>query len=121
MSASIAIIDYGSGNLRSAAKAFERAVKTAGLDAEVRVTADAASPAAAGESQGTERWLEFLQGGQVKGREVVTIIPASEVTHVQKDTPPASGGSKFETLKGGDYTRLWINRGGTHYLVHFPA
>ena len=88
---------------------------------QVRVTADAASPAAAGESKGTERWLEFLQGGQVKGREVVTIIPASEVTHVQKDTPPASGGSKFETLKGGDYTRLWINRGGTHYLVHFPA
>ncbi len=38
----VAIVDYGSGNLRSAAKAFERAVSEAGLDAEVRVTADPA-------------------------------------------------------------------------------
>ena len=36
----VAIIDYGSGNLRSAAKAFERAAREAGLDLEVLVTAD---------------------------------------------------------------------------------
>ena len=35
---SIAIIDYGSGNLCSAAKAFERAARTIGLDSEVKVT-----------------------------------------------------------------------------------
>ncbi len=38
----VAIIDYGSGNLHSAAKAFERAVGEAGLDLDVSVTADAA-------------------------------------------------------------------------------
>ncbi len=36
----VAIIDYGSGNLRSAAKSFERAAGEAGLDLEVLVTAD---------------------------------------------------------------------------------
>jgi len=36
----VAIIDYGSGNLRSAAKAFERAAREAGLELEVVVTAD---------------------------------------------------------------------------------
>jgi len=36
----IAIIDYGSGNLRSAAKAFERAGRDAGLVADVLVTSD---------------------------------------------------------------------------------
>ncbi len=36
----IAIIDYGSGNLHSASKAFERAGRDAGLDAKVKVTAD---------------------------------------------------------------------------------
>ena len=36
----IAIIDYGSGNLRSAAKAFERAGRDAGLAADVLVTSD---------------------------------------------------------------------------------
>ena len=36
----VAIIDYGSGNLRSAANAFERAVREAGTDDEVLVTDD---------------------------------------------------------------------------------
>ncbi|MEM9278496.1 MAG: imidazole glycerol phosphate synthase subunit HisH [Pseudomonadota bacterium] len=36
----VAIIDYGSGNLRSAQKAFERAASEAGLDAEVMLTGD---------------------------------------------------------------------------------
>jgi glutamine amidotransferase len=38
----VAIIDYGSGNLRSAAKAFERASREAGADADIVVTADPA-------------------------------------------------------------------------------
>ncbi|MCV6601665.1 MAG: imidazole glycerol phosphate synthase subunit HisH, partial [Cohaesibacter sp.] len=37
---SIAIIDYGSGNLCSAAKAFERAADMVGLKAPVKVTSD---------------------------------------------------------------------------------
>jgi glutamine amidotransferase len=36
----VTIIDYGSGNLRSAAKAFERAAREAGTGHEVLVTAD---------------------------------------------------------------------------------
>ncbi|MFO1163157.1 MAG: imidazole glycerol phosphate synthase subunit HisH [Reyranellaceae bacterium] len=36
----VAIVDYGSGNLRSAAKAFERAARESGLDDRVLVTAD---------------------------------------------------------------------------------
>jgi len=36
----IAILDYGSGNLRSAEKAFERAAREHGLSADVRVTDD---------------------------------------------------------------------------------
>jgi imidazole glycerol-phosphate synthase subunit HisH len=37
---SVAIIDYGSGNLHSAAKAFERASREAGLDLTIAVTSD---------------------------------------------------------------------------------
>ena len=37
---SVAIVDYGSGNLHSAAKAFERAAHEAGLDQPIRVTND---------------------------------------------------------------------------------
>lgn len=34
----VAIIDYGSGNLRSAVKAFERAARDGGIDAEIQLT-----------------------------------------------------------------------------------
>ena len=40
MTASVAIIDYGSGNLRSAAKAFERSVRALRADTDVVVTSD---------------------------------------------------------------------------------
>ncbi|HET7412894.1 MAG TPA: imidazole glycerol phosphate synthase subunit HisH, partial [Pararhizobium sp.] len=37
----VAIIDYGSGNLRSAVKAFERAAREAGIAAEIDLTTEA--------------------------------------------------------------------------------
>jgi glutamine amidotransferase len=40
MSQTIAIVDYGSGNLHSAAKAFERAAAESGIPATIRVTSD---------------------------------------------------------------------------------
>jgi len=43
----VAIVDYGSGNLHSAAKAFERAAQDAGLDQPIVVTADPRKVAAA--------------------------------------------------------------------------
>ena len=40
MTGTVTIIDYGSGNLRSAAKAFERAVRETGTGMDIRVTSD---------------------------------------------------------------------------------
>lgn len=86
---------------------------------QVRVTETPASPPAAGQTPQYERWAEFMRGGKVVGREVVTIVPASDIKQVAEMTPPPSGGQRAEVLKGGDYLRLWINRGGNHYLIHF--
>ncbi|MGH6975025.1 MAG: imidazole glycerol phosphate synthase subunit HisH, partial [Stellaceae bacterium] len=44
---SMVLIDYGSGNLRSAAKAFERAAREEGLEGAVTVTGDARALASA--------------------------------------------------------------------------
>jgi glutamine amidotransferase len=44
---SVAIVDYSSGNLHSAAKAFERAAREAGLDQPIVVTQDPAAVARA--------------------------------------------------------------------------
>ena len=88
---------------------------------QVRLTAQEAKPDAVGASQNIERWVEFLQKGTVKGREVVSIVPEAEVKNVVKDAPPKAGMSKVQTLKGNEYVRVWINKGGNHYLIHFPT
>jgi hypothetical protein len=104
-----------------------RAVKADGKDLkagtyQVRLTAEDAAPAAAGIKM--ERWVEFVQGGKVAGREVASIIPADEV----KDTQPGpdlpgrapKAGTRVDMLKGGDYLRVWIAKGGVQYLIHLP-
>lgn len=88
---------------------------------QVRLTADPAKPDAVGTSGKLERWVEFVQKGQVKGREVVSIVPQNEIQMVQKDAPPHANGSKVEMLKGNEYLRVWINKAGNHYLIHLPA
>jgi len=86
----------------------------------VKVTSQPSKPDAVGQTEQLERWAEFLKGKDVAGREVVTIVPQAEIKQVVKDAPPASGGSKVQVLRGNEYLRVWFNRGGTHYLMHFP-
>jgi hypothetical protein len=88
---------------------------------QLKLTAQAATPPATGQTPNSERFVELVQGGQVKARDVVTIVPQSEIDKVQKDAPPPPNGSKVQLLKGGDYLRVWINRGGNHYLLHLPT
>jgi hypothetical protein len=88
---------------------------------QVRLTADTAGQDAKGQTKSLERWAEFMKGGKVVGREVVTIVPQADTSKVQKDTPPRPGASKVETLKGGDYVRVWINKSGNYYLVYLPV
>jgi hypothetical protein len=88
---------------------------------QVRLTAQEARPNAIGTSENLERWAEFVQRGTVKGREIVTIVPQSEIKLVVKDAPPPPGGSKVQVLRGNEYLRIWFNKGGTHYLIHLPT
>lgn len=93
----------------------------------VRLTAQSAQPTVAGQLPDLNRWVEFVQGGAAKGREVVSIVPADEVNDTQQGPDLAVGkshvprnSSRVEMLKGGDYLRVWFNRGGNNYLVHLP-
>jgi len=73
-----------------------------------------------GQSPEAERYVEFLRGGKVVGRELATVIAASEIGQVAKSRRPAPGTSKVERLKGDDYVRVWINRGGMNYIINMP-
>ncbi len=88
---------------------------------QVRLTAEEARPEAAGATGALERWVEFIQDGQVKGREIVSIVPKADVDAVAEQNPPAPGTSRVELLKGDEYLRVWINRGGVSYLIHLPV
>jgi len=54
----------------------------------------------------------------VKGREVVSVVPQSDIAQVAEDKPPAAGACRTDLLKGNDYYRVWCNKAGNHYLVH---
>ena len=87
----------------------------------VRLTAEEAQPAA-GQSAGAERWIEFVRGGKVVGKEVVSIVTDADIAQVAEGPgKPAKGGVRVDTLKGGDYVRVWINRSGNNYLIHLPV
>ena len=109
----------GSVNLSKAARADGKPLAAGTY--QIRLTSEQAMPDAIGQTESAERWVEFVRGGKVVGREVVTIVPQAEIALVQKDAPPPRNGAKVETLKGGDYVRVWINRGGNHYLIHLPV
>lgn len=104
-----------------------RTVKADGKDLragtyQVRLTAQDATPTVPGQKM--ERWVEFVQGGKVAGREVVSIVPADEMKDLMPG-PDAPGrapraGSRVEMLKGNDYLRVWISRNGVNYLIHMP-
>jgi imidazole glycerol-phosphate synthase subunit HisH len=104
----VAIIDYGSGNLHSAAKAFERAAREAGRDASIRLTSDPAVVAAAdrvvlpgvGAYADCRRGLDSVPGmveamtevAQVAGRPFLGICVGMQLL--------ASRGLEYETTPG---------------------
>jgi len=86
----------------------------------LRLVAEAAKPVV-GQTTEESRWVEFVQGGQVKGREVATVLTTANAKKLLDTAPPAAGESKSELLKGNDYLRVWLNKGGTQYVVHLAV
>ena len=74
----------------------------------------------AGAGQSSERWVQFEQRGQVKGRELASVIGADKIKDVAEkgDRIPRPGRVSVEMLKGGEYLRIWVNKGGENYLIH---
>ena len=89
----------------------------------LRVSTDPVTPVS-GQSPDQAKWVEFMQGGQVKGRELATVLSTADAKQIAKQGLPAAGTAKIEALKGdaGDnYMRIWINHGGMNYLVHLTG
>ena len=112
-------VGLGSVDLPRRVMANGRALASGTYD--LRVTADSANPNAPGQLAVLERWMEFRQGAEVKGREVVSIVPQSEIDGVAKSAPLGSGTARVEMLKDSEYLRVWVNQNNTHYFAHLVA
>jgi hypothetical protein len=86
---------------------------------QVRLSADEPKPAV-GQSPEGERYVEFVRGGKVVAKEVATVVSDADVKTIAKGPQPAKGGVRVDMLKGNDYVRVWINRGGNNYIIHLP-
>jgi len=87
---------------------------------QVRLTSDAPKPAV-GETPNAEKYVEFLRGGKVVAREVATVVSAADIGKIAKGPrPKGNNSSRVDTLKGGDYVRVWIVKGGENYIINMP-
>lgn len=104
----VAIVDYGSGNLRSAAKAFERAAAENGIRAEIRVTSAAEVVAAAdhivlpgvGAFADCRRGLSAVAGLEAALHEAVILRGRPFLGICVGMQLMAEWGREFETTKG---------------------
>ncbi len=87
---------------------------------QVRATDESPTQPATGADPNGEKYVEFLRGGKVVGREVATVVPASDIGKIAKGKRPKANSSMVEMLKGGDYWRVWINKSGTNYIINMP-
>jgi hypothetical protein len=84
---------------------------------QVRLSDERPSPAV-GESPDSERYVEFMRGGKVVAKALATVVSNADIGPIAKGPKPPTNGSRVDTLKGNDYVRVWINRGGENYLIH---
>ena len=108
----------GTVHIPRSVKADDQALKAGTY--QVRLSGDPLKPAV-GQSPNLEQWVEFLQAGKVKGKAVASIVPADQIAEVAKGPKPKTNGARVDVLKGDEYVRVWINRGGNNYLIHLPT
>jgi hypothetical protein len=108
------------GSVRIPAKVTANGQPLAAGTYVVRLTDDPVSPVV-GQTPTESHWVEFLQGGQVKGRELAIVLSSDEAKQISEGRPPVPGATLVQRLKGNDYIRVWVNRGGTNYLVHLAV
>lgn len=74
-----------------------------------------------GQSPDAERWVEFVQGGKVVAKEMASVISDADMAAIADGKRPRANGTLLQTLKGGDYFRVWINKNGTNYLINLAV
>lgn len=86
----------------------------------VRVSSESVTPVV-GQGADAAKWVEFVQNGQVRGKELASVVAPADVKAVAKRTPPVEGRGLVHVLRGAEYVRVWVNHDGAQYLVHLSV
>ena len=57
---------------------------------------------------------------RVAGRELASVVSDADIRSVAKGASIAAAETRVEMLKDGQYWRVWLRKGGSHYLIHLP-
>jgi hypothetical protein len=69
-----------------------------------------------------EAWVDFVRGGKVAGRELASVVSDTDIKSVVKGARLPDGEARVEMLREGQYWRVWLHKGASHYLIHLtPA
>ncbi len=71
-----------------------------------------------GQSPDAERWVEFVQGGKVVAKEMASLVSDADMAAIAEGARPKPGRTLLQTLRGGDYFRVWVNKNGMNYLIN---
>jgi hypothetical protein len=86
----------------------------------VRVAAEPPTPVV-GLSPDGSRWVEFLSGDTVVGREMASVVAAEDLPKVVDSGTAAPPPVRVQELKSGEYVRIWLTHDTKHYLVHLTV
>jgi hypothetical protein len=87
---------------------------------ELRLTNERPNPLP-GQSPDAERWVEFVANGAVVGRDVAVVLRDDDLPSIGASSVPSRDGTRVELLKGGEFLRISVRRGGERYLVYLPV
>jgi hypothetical protein len=108
------------GTVRIPARVLADGKSLAAGTYRVRLTGEHAQKTAVGALESLERWVEFVQGGEVKGRALAPALPAAESKQLVEATPPQPGRARVERLREDKYYRVWFNHRGDQILIYLP-
>jgi hypothetical protein len=87
---------------------------------ELRLTNERPAPLP-GQSAEAERWVEFVANGSIVAREAAVVLRDDDLPSEGASSVRAGEGTRVELLKGGEFLRISVRRGGERYLIYLPV
>jgi hypothetical protein len=88
---------------------------------EVRLTGEHLSPFP-GQSEDAGQRVEFFADGKVVARDVAEVMTAESIAvGTSGSGDEGASRARVDLLKGGDFMRVSVTRGGERYLIHLPV